>query len=536
MPTTLRHAGRRTQLFVADRPFLIVGGELGNSTASDLPTLARALDRCVSLQLNAVLLPVCWDLVEPREGAFDFSLIQGAFDLARERDLKLIYLWFGTWKNGMSCYVPAWVKRDLQRFPRVKKRDGSVHEVISPACDEACIADAKAFAALMRWTAEVDPDPNNVVLAQVENEIGLMPDARDYSEHSLKQYAAPVPGDFLDALRADQLGPEIAALWRAAGAKPFGTWAELFGDSLEADEVFTAWQFARYVERVAVAGKREHALPMFTNAALIRPSYRPGQYPSAGPLPHFIELWQKYAPSLEMICPDIYFPNFAEWCARYDRSGNPMFIPEMAPSTRCPANAVYAIAEHGSIGVGPFAIEDLSDAKEPNLVSCFAMLRAMSDVILAAQQDGRIRGITPDVGFDWSIGNDARASTELAGIRFEAKFDRPAAPGDVSTTELPTLGPGRWETPPRVPLGSAMIIQLDADEFLILGSGVVITFHPADGQGLVGIESAREGTFTPDGTWQGGRWLNGDQTHQGRHVQLYDGRWTVQRVRLYRYE
>ncbi len=47
-----------------------------------------------------------------------------------------------------------------------------------------------------------------------------------------------------------------------------------------------AWHFARYHERVASAGKRELPLPMFANAALIRPGYLPGRYVSAGPLPH----------------------------------------------------------------------------------------------------------------------------------------------------------------------------------------------------------------------------------------------------------
>ena len=42
-------------------------------------------------------------------------------------------------------------------------------------------------------------------------------------------------------------------------------------------------------------------------------------------------------------------------------------------------------------------------------------------------------------------------------------------------------------------------------------------------------------TLARDGTWLGARWLNGDQTHQGRHIQFDDQQWTVQRITLYRY-
>ncbi len=281
------------------------------------------------------------------------------------------------------------------------------------------------------------------------------------------------------------------------------------------------------------AGKREYPLTMFANAALIRPGYRPNQYPSGGPLPHLMEVWRAGAPSLDMICPDIYFSNFMEWCERYARNNNPLFIPEMAPSTRASGNAVYAVAKYGAIGVGPFSIENVSDGKARLITSCYGVLSGMSDLILKAQQNGTIIGLSPQVAFDWTT-DDQPQRGELAGIVFEARFDRPPVQGESLVTALPTFGPGRWETPPGTPLGSAMILQLAPDEFAIVGMGVTITFAPADGKGKVGIDRVQEGRFV-DGKWVGGRWLNGDETHQGRHVHLYDGRWTVQRVTTYRY-
>ena len=277
----LRQMGHSVQLYVDNRPFLALGGELGNSTASDLDILENALARCQRMNLNAVMLPVCWDLIEPEEGKFDFSLVGGAIDRARHHRLHLVYLWFGTWKNSMSCYAPSWVKRDTARFERVKQSSGETMEIISPQSTAANEADARAFAALMRWTKDYDAEAQTVIMAQVENEIGMIPEPRDHSEKSESAYRSAVPGVLLSLAKRGELGSEVGALWEKSGRKTAGTWSNVFGTSAQADEVFSAWQFATYVEKVAAAGKKEYALPMYANAALIRPGYLPGQYPSA---------------------------------------------------------------------------------------------------------------------------------------------------------------------------------------------------------------------------------------------------------------
>jgi beta-galactosidase GanA len=530
----LKRLGVVTQLHVDDKPFLALGGELGNSTASDLGVLERALARCQRMHLNTVMLPVYWDLIEPSEGEFNFTLVEGAIDLAREHNLRLVPLWFGTWKNSMSCYAPSWVKRDTESFPRVERSSGEKLEIVSPASTAASEADARAFAALMRRLKEYDAREQTVIMVQVENEVGMIPEARDHSPGSERAYQSAVPERLVSLAAGGKLGPEVGALWDKAGSRTSGTWSEVFGPGPWGEEVFTAWQFATYLEKVVSAGKAEYPLPMLVNAALVRPGYEPGQYPSAGPLPHLLEVWRAGAPSLNMLSPDIYFPNFMEWCQRYLRSTNPLFIPEMAPSMRAAGNALYAVARYGAIGCGPFAIETVDQDKERLIASCYGMLTGMSELVLEAQQKGTILGLAPQVGFDWSIDNQPQRG-ELGGVVFEAQFDRPGGGGDADTTTLPTLGPGRWEAPPDAPLGAAMIVQLGAEEFVIAGMGVIVTFAPADGQGKVGIERVQEGQFDANGTWVGGRWLGGDQTHQGRHVHLYDGRFTLQRVTLYRY-
>lgn len=530
---SLKTSGPVTQLVVDGEPFLVLGGELGNSTASDLDTLDEALGRCAAMNLNAVLLPVYWDRIEPTEGTFDFTLVRGAIDLARKHDLRLIYLWFGTWKNSMSCYAPSWVKRDTRRFTRAERGSGELLEIVSPACEAAVVADAKAFAALLKWIKSYDQAQRTVVMVQVENEIGMIPEPRDHSEASERAYSEPVPDKFLQMAARGELGPEVQALWESSGKRPAGAWGEVFGDSPEADEVFSAWQFSRYAERVAAAGKEQYALPMLANAALIRPGYRPNQYPSAGPLPHLMGIWRLGAPSLDMICPDIYFPNFMEWSRSYTRNLNPLFIPEMAPSMRASGNVVWAIGELRAMGCAPFSIETMNAEKNRLLASCYARLSGMSGVILKAQREGAVIGLSPRVGFDWSI-DEAPIRGELGGVVFEARFDR-AGVGDSGVTTLPTLGAGRWDAPPGTPLGAALIVQLAQEEFAILGMDVTVTFSSSDGRGRVGIDSAREGIYQNGSEWVGGNWLNGDQTHQGRHVRLEGGRWTIQRVKTYRY-
>jgi beta-galactosidase GanA len=168
----LRKVGRVTQLHVGGKPFLALGGELGNSTASDLAVLETALDKCQLMNLNTIMLPVYWDLTEPEEGKFNFTLVQGAIDRARAHNLRVVFLWFGTRKNSMSCYVPSWVKRDTARFGRAKRSSGETLEIISPESVAANEADARAFSTLMRWTKEYDSEKRTVINMPTCSRIG----------------------------------------------------------------------------------------------------------------------------------------------------------------------------------------------------------------------------------------------------------------------------------------------------------------------------------------------------------------------------
>ena len=98
------------QLSVDGKPFIVLGGELGNSSASCPEDIERIFPKLQQMNLNTVLVPAYWDLMEPTEGKFDFSLTDKVLDQAQKNNLKVIFLWFGAWKNSMRCFVFVWSK------------------------------------------------------------------------------------------------------------------------------------------------------------------------------------------------------------------------------------------------------------------------------------------------------------------------------------------------------------------------------------------------------------------------------------------
>ena len=514
----LRRQGSATQLVVDGAPFLILGGEVGNSSASSLEYLQPFWATLRSLHLNTVLAPVYWELVEPTEGRFNFATIDTLIRDARANDMRLVLLWFGSWKNSMSSYAPAWMKTHQARFPRTEATRGQGQEILSPFSEANVQADARAFAALLRHLRALDGTHHTVLMVQVENEIGMIPEARDHSAVADSLFAQPVPKELMSYLQAhrDSLVPELRARWDSAGAKPAGAWEAVFGTGLHTDEMFMAWHFARYAERVAAAGKAEYPLPMFVNAALVRPGYLPGRYVSAGPLPHLIDVWRAAAPSIDMLSPDIYFPNVVEWTTKYARSGNPMFIPEARLSAESAVHALYVIGAHNAIGFSPFAIESVKEPERHPLARSYRMLSQLASLILAAQGRGTMVGVIPAVAFDGTV-NGSPQRVVLAGEFALTVTFEPAATSQGA--------------PPR----GGLIVALAPDEFIIAGTGIVVTFAPVSaGDPIAGILSAQEGRYVR-GQWSPIRWLNGDQTHQGRHIRLESNEFSVQRVKLYRY-
>jgi beta-galactosidase GanA len=406
-------------------------------------------------------------------------------------------------------------------------------EILSPFSAANRDTDASAFAELMRHLKVVDAG-HTVIMVQVENEIGMIPEARDHSPEAEKAFAAPVPAALMNYLARNraQLAPELLARWKAVGGREAGTWTEIFGPGPAGEEIFMAWHFAAYTQAVAAAGKAELPLPMYANAALIRPGYQPGQYPSAGPLPHLIDVWRAGAPALDFLAPDIYFQNFSQWAQLYTRSGNPLFIPEAMRSPEAAVNALYAFGALDAIGFSPFAIESNTEPAAGFLAASFDLVRQLTPLL--AERQGR--GLT--AGFLQESAETLQPQQVLLGHWiFRVSFERAAPPqladglAVVVGADNSALAAGGRAGP--APAGG-LVIALGDDEFLFAGIGLTITFAPVEGGQQAGLLSVEEGRYV-GGQWQHIRWLNGDQTHQGRHVRLEPGRFTLQRVKLYRY-
>ncbi len=221
----LQKQGNTTQLIVDKKPYLVLGGELGNSSFTSLEYMKPIWPKLKAMNLNTVLAPVYWELIEPEEGVFDFALFDQLIKEARKQDLKLVLLWFGSWKNSMSSHAPSWVKKDQERFPRIKDDKGKSHETLTPFSENNLQADLKAYQALMKHIKEIDDKEHTIIMLQPENEIGMLPTARDYHPLANKKFQENVPSEFIKYLKENKenLVPEFNDVWAKNEYKESGT-------------------------------------------------------------------------------------------------------------------------------------------------------------------------------------------------------------------------------------------------------------------------------------------------------------------------
>ena len=516
--TYLKQQGTVKQLYVKDNPFLILGGELGNSSSSNTEYMSKIWPKIKAMNLNTILAPVYWELIEPEEGKFNFDLVDDLIKDARRNDMKLIFLWFGAWKNSMSCYAPYWVKKDQKRFPRATDKNGVGQEILSPFYENNLIADIKVFKELMAHIKSIDSKEQTVVMIQVENEIGMLPEARDHNPAATAMFNKPIPSVLINYLKdnKDNLMPEFKAAWAKNGFKTTGNWEAVFGKSLATDEIFMAWYYAEFVNKLAEAGKAAYNLPMYLNAALnYKKEAKPGEYPSAGPLPHLMDVWKAGAPKIDLLSPDFYNPDFKYWNDLYVRGGNTLFIPEIRFEQGMAGKAFYAIGHHSAIGFSPFSIENGAKEETAEVTAAYQLLRELKPLVVQHQGKGTINGVMFD-----KINN-----------KQELKM------GDYILTFAHDLNLG-WSGKAKDenwPITGALVIQLAPDEFVIAGTGVVVTFKPIAANARAGIGYIDEGVFK-NGVFTPVLRFSGDQSHQGRHLRIPEGDFSTQKIKLYTYK
>jgi hypothetical protein len=503
----LERRGAATQLIVDGKPFLMLSGELHNSSSSSLEYMKPIWPQLAAMGLNTVVTPLSWELVEPEEGKFDFALVDGLLDQARREHQRIVFLWLATWKNGMSSYAPVWVKRDTKRFPRVVA-DGRAIELLTPLANATMEADARAYTALMRHLKEADSRDHTVVMMQVENEVGVLGDSRDHSEAANQAFTGPVPAELTKYLSAhrDSLYPDLRARWAANGDKISGSWAEVFGDTVRADEIFMAWHYARFIQSVAAQGKAAYNVPMYVNTWLAGDDTSPGDYPSGGPEPWVVDVWKAAGTALDIFAPDLYDPNFISWSRRYHRNGNPLYMPETRGGEAGAANVFYALGEEAGLGFSPFGIDDEMYPKGA-LAASYHEIETLAPMVLEHQGAGDLHGFVLDR-------SHPSADFTVAGYTVHATLD------EIFGNHAQS--------------GFGLIMPTGPDEFLGAGKGFRVTFTPRSSFGHVGIAAVDEGAFV-EGKWTPDRRLNGDENDQGKAWRFDSKQVRTEKVSLYRF-
>jgi hypothetical protein len=506
MPRLVKENGA-FQLLVDDRPFIILGIQTHNS--SGYPgELERTWPLAKRLNVNTIEIPIQWQTVEPVEGKFDFSVVDGLVSGARNANVRLILAWFGGFKNAAMHFAPAWVKEDIRKYPRMIDQTGSPMRTLATHVDSTIDADARAFAAFMRHLKQIDGEQHTVIAVQVENEAGVLGTDRDHSENANRLFADRVPGEVL----------------KAFGTGKTGTWTEVFGP--HANETFAAYYQARYLNRVAEAGRKEYALPLFLNAwtDIQDGFYEPGfSHPSGGPTTRMLPLYKAIVPAIDWISPDIYKRNYVQYLEEatpYSRPDNPLFIPETGRDLVFCKSMFHVIGDLKGIGVSVFGVEGGDDNSAipeslQDLAATYRIVAGAMPLLTAAKKYGKLLS---------AVEQDGAATVVLDFGEYEAM----AQFGPMNYG----YGGARAAGTPRKS-GRVFIGQTAPDEFVVAGLDATISFRGPYGSAKPRADfvSAEEGRYEA-GEWKPRRQLSGDQIFFGLRLSAAG---SVVKVKLMKY-
>lgn len=505
-------------LMVDGAPYLILGAQTNNS--SNYPDALKDVWPSVEkMHANTLSIPVAWEQIEPTEGKFDFSYVDVLIKQARERDVKVVLLWFATWKNNAPHYAPAWVKLDNARFPRVVKQDGDTLNSMSPLGKNTLEADKKAFVELMKHLKKTDKD-HTVIMVQVQNEVGTYQSVRDFSALAQQYFTAQVPADLIQKLKLKS-----------------GSWAQVFGK--DADEFFHAYYIAKYCNEIAQAGKAIKNLPMYVNVALRNPFNPgfPGQYSSGGATDNVLHIWKVAAPAIDLIGPDIYFRDHktvSKVLELYARDDNALFVAEIG-NDQPYARYFYSTLGLGGIGFSPFGMDDTGytnyplGAKEYNdeTIVHFAqhyraispMMRDWAKLLFENNRWGFAEPLdtTGDTQKIWNA--EATPAEKEQHAKDKAAALTQVVDAGLWDIEVTYGRPMFWIAPPEgnnPAAGGALVVQLSDNEYLVTAHKARVEFKPSKelANKKYMIDRVEEGRYQ-DGKWIMSRVWNGDQTDWG---------------------
>ena len=478
-------------LYVNGKPFFALGGEVHNSSAESLDYMEKDVwPNLIELHMNTLLVPLYWNRIEPEEGVFDFTLLDGLIRQAEEHAVHLIFLWFGLWKNAESMYVPSWMKRDTMTYFRAEKVNGERLNTISPLCEKAVEKDAYAFSQVMAHIRQIDEEQSVVIMMQVENEIGLLGTPRDYSAAAGNEFEKSIPLDL-----AEELGVS-------------GKWKEAFGD--DAEEAFMAYHLAKAVEKIAAAGRREYPLPCFVNVWLKQFPWYAGSYPSGGAIKEMHQIWKAMAPSVFAIAPDIYVPGVAQVMEEYSYIENPLIIPEVRKDAVTASYALYAFMKYHAVCYSPFGIEELGQTADKTKTPTQEMIETLKldplsfDLTGSRESLGAVYRLIEQMKPFYL---DYRGSSHMKS--YLQKFDADQGSFlrftdyDIEVIYLPKAK--------GCPAASGVIFELEENIFLLAGMMSRFVFHTKPGKNVkVDFLKIENGEIT-DGEWSPYQEMNGDE-------------------------
>lgn len=490
----LESRGGNHALIVDGKPFLMLGAQVNNSAnyPDMLPEVWPAIRK---MHANTVEVPVGWEQIEPVEGKFDFSFLDALLPQARANNVRLVLLWFGTWKNTAPAYAPAWIKLDQKRFPHMINAKGEVHYALSPHYRSTLEADKRAFVKLMEYLKKNDPQ-NTVIMVQPENEVGSYGSVRDFSPVAQKLFDGQVPAPLLKQMK-----------------KQPGTWRQVFGG--DADEFFHAWSIASYIDEIAAAGKAVKPLPMYVNAALAGAFGRQPAttYSSGGPVHFVIDVYKAAAPAIDIVAPDIYTRDHAAYMAYldyYDRPDNALIVPETG-NDRDFARFFFPVVGRGSIGFAPFGMDytgyynyplgakDLDDATMELFARNYRLFAPMQREWAAWAAQGKT----------WGVAEPTDPKAEHSQKVDMGKYNMTVTFGQWQFgTDKPT---GNAE-----PVGGLAVAQIAENEFLVTGFKARVYFglsKPAPFESMMMLR-VEEGRYD-NGKWIFRRVWNGDSIDYG---------------------
>ena len=481
-------------LLVDGKPFFILGAQAHNSSAwpAMLPSVWSSVE---TMHANTLEVPIYWEQVEPEQGTFDFSLIDTLLHQSRQHNVHLILLWFATWKNGSNHYMPVWMKRDAAKYPNVIGKDGKPVDSPSPHFHATLDADKNAFVEVMKYLKKTD-EQHSVIMIQVENEPGAWGSVGDYSPTAQKLFEANVPSSLLTPSL-------LTALQIPSGSK--GNWQKVFGE--RADEYFQAWSVSRFIGEVAAAGKAVYPLPMYVNVALRDPLTNPmaNTYESGGATDNVIPIWKVAAPAIDLVAPDIYISGsekILKVISLYSRPDNALFVPEAALNAD-KVRYLYEVIARGGIGFSPFGVDDNGDSSRDEqtneklapFANEYATIEPMMREVAQWSFDGKIKSVIEREDF-------APQTIDLGSWKAIVTFG----------------GNGRGNAAPvnTTPTGKMMIVRLEENKFIVVGTGCHITFQPTGKNAgrAWQYEKVEEGQYE-NGKFKLRRIQNGDETDWG---------------------